>query len=488
MGFRAVTDGTVSISAAPALALHGITKHFENVAALHDATFLLRAGSVHALLGENGAGKTTLMRVAFGLVQPDSGTMERDGQRVSFRRPGDAIAHGIGMVHQHYSLVPDMTVAENISLGGHGRFSPTSAHDEVQRVAREFGLQLEPRIRARDLSVAGQQRVEIAKALSRNARVLILDEPTAVLAPQDAQELLATLRRLADQGTAVVLITHKLNDALAISDEITVLRAGNVVLHSSASATTPDALSTAMMGERLSPKSFATPASNGTEVLRLRNVSYSDKGVLHLQDATLTVHDGEVLGIAGVEGSGQQHLLRLLAGRLHPTTGTATLPDVVGFVPEDRHRDAMVLDFDLTENLALGKASRLPRRVDWKEMSAEAQKLLDDFNVISGGAHAPARSLSGGNQQRFVVGRELRNGITALVLENPTRGLDARAAQRVHDAIRAAAAAGAAVVIYTTDLEELLLVAHRAVVCFNHRATEVPLNAMTIGRAMIGQF
>lgn len=478
----------MSTAAAPALALQNVSKRFGRVVALQSASLLVRAGTVHALLGENGAGKTTLMRIAFGLLQADSGTIHRAGVAATFSGPGQAIAAGIGMVHQHFSLVPEMTVAENLSLGRKGRFSHAAAAEYARAAGSRFGLVLDPDARVADLSVAGQQRVEIANALLRDATLLILDEPTAVLAPTEAAELLQQLRALATQGTTVVLITHKLADALRIADDVTVLRSGATVYSSPAADASVDILIAAMLGARAPLAALPrVPAERGVDVLAARGVSVADgDGVLRLADANVSAGRGEIVGVAGVEGSGQRELLRVLAGRLTPTSGEVLRPSVVGFVPEDRHRDALILDFSLTENVALAGAAARSGAVPWPALERDTEDILGEYAIVSGGPSSPARSLSGGNQQRFVIGRELHQGSAAIVAENPTRGLDVDATARVHEALRTAAAAGAAVVVYSGDIDELLALAHRIVVCFATRVYSVALNADSIGRAMVG--
>ncbi len=478
----------MSAAAAPALALHDISKHFGRVAALQSANLVVRANSVHALLGENGAGKTTLMRIAFGLLQPDAGTIERNGKETRFTGPADSIAAGIGMVHQHFSLVGDMTVAENLCLGRRGIYSRETAREYARSAAERFGLALEPDARVADLSVAGQQRVEIANALLRDATLLILDEPTAVLAPPEAAELLGQLRTLAARGTAIVLITHKLTDALQVADDVTVLRGGRTVHASAAAAVSIDVLVARMLGDR-SPgaESPRVPTHSQNEVLAARDVSVvNHRGVTRLANANVSIRGGEIVGVAGVEGSGQRELLRVLAGRMSPTSGQAVYPATVGFVPEDRHRDALILDFGLVENVALAGAGSRTGSIPWPALEEEAQIILTEHEIAADDAHAMARSLSGGNQQRFVLGRELHRGSAALVAENPTRGLDVHATARVHQALRNAAAAGTAVVVYSGDIDELIALADRMLVCFAGRVTAVSMSADAIGRAMVG--
>ncbi|HEX6059300.1 MAG TPA: ATP-binding cassette domain-containing protein, partial [Gemmatimonadaceae bacterium] len=469
----------------PTLALRGVRKRFGATLALDGATIEARAGRVHALLGENGAGKTTLMRVAFGMVRPDAGDVVLRGRPHRPASPAEAIALGLGMVHQHFTLVPAMTVAENIALGGHGRFDPRAAERRVEALGEATGLRVPPRARVADLGVGAQQRVEILKALARDAHTLVLDEPTAVLAPAEARELLGHLRRFAGAGRAVVLITHKLRDALAVADEVTVLRAGRTVFAAPAASLTEGGLARAMLGEgplddpaladellartpdaaREGARPAAGPAAEaatGAVVARLERVTLADeRGIVRIREATLAMRAGEIVGIAGVEGAGQRELLRALAGRLAPRSGTVTTPPRVGFVPEDRHRDALVLDFTIVENLVLAGAGARRGRIAWREEARRAVALLERHDVRASGVDAPARTLSGGNQQKLVLARELAGAPPLVVAENPTRGLDVRAAAAVHGALRAARAAGSAVVLHSSDLDEVLALADR---------------------------
>ncbi|MEP6491622.1 MAG: ABC transporter ATP-binding protein [bacterium] len=475
---------------ADALAMTEITKRFGDTLALDRVSFRVRPGTVHALLGENGAGKTTLMRIAFGLSAPDSGTIaigESSGRPAS---TAGAIAAGLGMVHQHFTNVPAMTVAENVALGARGGFHSADAARRVRDIASSTGLSLDPAARAGELPVGAQQRLEIVKALARGARTLILDEPTAVLAPVEADELLVWLRRFADAGHSVVLITHKLHEALRIADDVTVLRAGRVVLSSTAAGMTPAQLANALLGEDLSVAERGPSAAIGIAtplVLRAQRVDVIDeRGARVVRDASLEIRRGEIIGIAAVEGAGQQQLLRILAGRVPVATGQIDLPESIGFIPEDRHRDALVLDFSLTENLALKRAGARRGRVRWQELRARASSLIQRFDVRGGQPETPARSLSGGNQQKFVIARELDGDPALLVVENPTRGLDIRAARAVHSRLTAVAASGTAVVVYSSDLDEVLALASRVLVVHAGTVREVVMDRDAVGRAMLG--
>jgi ABC-type uncharacterized transport system ATPase subunit len=474
-----------------ALELASITKIFGHTKALSSATFAARRGTVHALLGENGAGKTTLMRIAFGMLHPDSGSIKVDEIDRVFTSPSDAINAGIGMVHQHFTLVPAMTVAENVALGGHGILSPTRMRAAILELAERTGLAIDPDARVADLPAGAQQRVEILKALSRNTRILILDEPTAVLTPVEARELLLKARELVSNGGTVVLITHKLRDALEFADEVTVLRRGSTVWSGAISDTTEKTLVSAMLGGediRFETAAGATAtARSATPVMSLRNVSVRDAlGVERLKSATIAVHGGEIVGIAAVEGNGQRELLRVLAGRTIADSGEVVIPTVVGFIPEDRQRDALIEDFSLRDNVALLGAGARFGFMRWAGVRDKTSELLREYDVRARDESLRARALSGGNQQKLVVGREIEGSRTALVAENPSRGLDVQATAAVHARIRAARDAGMAVVIYSSDLDEVMALADRVVVMYAGHTSESPIEHEAIGRAMVG--
>lgn len=474
-----------------ALELASITKLFGRVTALSSATLSVRRGTVHALLGENGAGKTTLMRIAFGMMRPDSGRIVVDGTDRSFASPSDAIDAGIGMVHQHFTLVPAMTVAENIALGGHGGLNPARMRKTTMELAEHTGLAIDPDARVEDLPAGAQQRVEILKALSRDARILILDEPTAVLTPTEARELLVRARELASNGGTAILITHKLRDALEFADDVTVLRRGATVWSGAAADATEEILVSAMLGgEELRSnvqENGDVPAASREPLMSLRNVGARDAlGVKRLHSVTISIHGGEIVGIAAVEGNGQRELLRVLAGRISATDGDVSIPAIVGFIPEDRQRDALVEDFPLRDNVALLGAGARSGFMRWGKVGAATRKLMSDYDVRARDNSVRAGTLSGGNQQKLVVGREIDGSQTALVAENPTHGLDVQATAAVHTRIRAARNAGMAVVIYSSDLDEVMTLADRVVVMFGGHASEVAKEHGLIGRVMLG--
>lgn len=466
------------MSAPAALSLRSIHKRFGGTVALDGASCEIRRGTVHALLGENGAGKTTLMRIAFGLVLPDAGDLHRDGTAVRFRSGRDAIAAGLGMVHQHFMLVPAFTVAENAALGGMGRFSPDEAAAKVRAVAERTGLGIDPMARVADLPIGAQQRAELVRALAQDAQLLILDEPTAVLTPDESEELYRWMRRFADGGGTVVLITHKLREALAVADDVTVLRQGRTVLAAPRAEVTEGALVDAIVGSDAPRDAAPLPAAptDAEVVFALHDATWRDgAGVARLKGASLEVRRGEILGVIGVEGSGQAELLRLLAGRLAPTSGRVVHPSHVGFVPADRLQDAVIPEMSATENLVLAESGALRGRIDWRERAGETAALIAAYDVRAAGPQATLATLSGGNQQKFVVGRERGVAPQAIVAENPTRGLDVRASARVFDALREVAARGdGAAVVFSTDLDEVLSLTRRIVVCFAGTVTEVP--------------
>lgn len=480
-------------TAACALSLRDITKRFGGTLALDGASLEVRTGTLHALLGENGAGKTTLMRLAFGMIRPDAGTIRLDGETRSWRSSGDALRAGIGMVHQHFLLVPAMTVAENIGLGRGGMFGgfdPQAAAARVRALAAETGLAIDPDARVGELPVGAQQRLEILKALSHDARVLILDEPTAVLSPQETQDLYAWLRRFVDNGRTVVLITHKVREALQIADDITVLRRGRTVLQTRAADADEEGVLAALLGQAPSEQEgprASHGSARGEPVLRLDGVTVVDaRTVERLRDVSLQVRGGEILGVAGVEGAGQLELLRVLAGRLAPDRGSATRPARLGFVPEDRQRDAVIPAWSLVENFALKDAGNARGTMPWSFYRARAEAGVVAQDVRTSGVESPIAALSGGNQQKFVMARELEGSPEALIVENPTRGLDVRATAQVLDALRAARDAGVAVVIHSSDLDELFGVSDRMVVCFAGTVRETTLDREAVGRAMVG--
>lgn len=492
---------------APALELRGIVKRFGPVQALRGADFTLMPGEVHALLGENGAGKTTLMRIAYGLERADAGTVVVRGVPGAPSSPRAARRMGIGMVHQHFTAIPALTVAENVALAAGWPVAPGRLRSRVGELIRRTGLELEPEAPAGALSVALKQRLEVLKALAGEASILLLDEPTAVLAPAESDELLGRVRELARGGAAAVLITHKLREALEAADRITVLRGGRVTLTGRAGELSAAALTAAMIGDGTpagaSPAAQGLGSAPGAEgrggpagarltgeiVVRCAglDVLREDGRGLGVRGAALAVARGERLGVAAVEGNGQRELLRAIAGVLRPLRGTLEVRGEVAFIPEDRTTEALIPEFSLVENVVLGLGRRGPwlrrGRIDWRAAREQTRELLARFDVRAPGPDAPASTLSGGNQQKLVIARALAREPRVIVAENPSRGLDVRATEEVWGRLRAAAAAGAAVIAYSTDLDEILSWAGRVIVLSGGRVLEPPPGA---GRTELG--
>ena len=466
------------------LALSGITKRFGALVALDGVDMVVQAGSVHALLGENGAGKSTLMRIAFGTLAPDAGTVHAKGAR---HDAWGAPRAGIGMVHQHLSLVQTLTAAENFVLGGKGGLDLDAARNRLKALGDASGLRVEPDALVRDMGLAQRQRLEILKALGREPHSLIMDEPTAMLAPAETTELLLWIRRFADGGGSVVLVTHKLREATAVADQITVLRRGRVVWSGGA-----DAKSERELAEAIFPEPRASsPAEEGGVIsepvvraaaLRLRRDNGSDA----IADATFEIRAGEIVGIAAVEGSGQHELLRALAGLHVADGGVLDGPPDAAYIPADRTREALVLPMTLAENVALRGLGHRTGHMPWEAISHSTATLIRDFAIAAPGPAASVAALSGGNQQRLVVARELDEAPALLVADNPTRGLDLQATAFVLEQLRAAATRGAAVVVHSADLDELLAICTRMLVVFGGRVFPAALDREAIGRAMLG--
>jgi simple sugar transport system ATP-binding protein len=444
--------------------------------ALRAADFALLPGELHALLGENGAGKTTLMQIAAGFLRPDSGAVRVDGVARPGLSPRAARRLGIGMVHQHFTSVPAFTVAENIALAAGWPVAPGPLRERVRELGARVGLPLDPDDRVERLSVGLRQRLEIVKALAADARILLLDEPTAVLAPAEVTDLLTVIRRFTASGGSAVLITHKLDEALAAADRVTVLRRGEVVLTGAVARQDAATLTTAMIGEAAPDDRIelagepASPIGDRRPLVRIESLDVRREGGLGiaLRGASLVIGPGEIVGVAAVEGNGQRELLRVVAGRIHPLRGRREVAEPVAFIPEDRSTEGLILEMTLTENVVLGSSESDPwirgRTIDWREARARTAVLLDEYAVTAPGPDAPAGTLSGGNQQRMVVARELSRRPPVVVAENPTRGLDIRAAATIHARLRRAASEGAAVLFHSSDLDEVLELATRIVV------------------------
>ena len=490
MAFCVSTYRFVS-AATTSLELLGISKRFGEVVALDAANLQLRRGTVHALLGENGAGKTTLMRIAYGLLKPDAGAVHIDARPIRFHSPADAIQRGIGMVQQHFSLVPAMTAVENFALGNRGRFDPRKESERLLEQAATLQLSIAPDMPAHSMSAPEQQQLEIAKALGRDCRILILDEPTAVLSPMHSAALLQWIRSYADQGRSVVLITHKLRDAAAVADDVTVLRHGRTVLQGRISDIAEAELLAAMLGAPLAQSELTVPRPHrptSTPPLgSLQSVSAEEWARRErIADVSLEINAAEILGVAGLERSGHRLLLRVLAGRHVPTKGIVRIPPRIAFIPEDRQREALATQLDLRENVALRGAGNRTGWSRWRYWSSLTRALLKDFDVHAVNERVPAHTLSGGNQQRLVLARELADAPMLIVAENPTRGLDARATANLLARLRAARDDGAAIVFYSSDLDELVALADRIVLAYAGRVREAERSRDAIGRALVG--
>jgi simple sugar transport system ATP-binding protein len=471
------------------LELRGITKRFGSLVANDSIDLVVEPGEIHCLLGENGAGKSTLMNVLYGLLAPDAGEIVVDGAPVQFTGPGDAVAAGIGMVHQHFMLVPVFTVAENVMLGdehtrGVGLLDRAAAAARVRTLSERFGFDVDPDAMVEDIPVGVQQRVEIIKALSRDAQVLILDEPTAVLTPQETDELMGIMRELAGAGTSIVFITHKLREVRAVADRITVIRRGRVVGEATAASSEAE-LAALMVGRDVELTVVKEPQPPGPVVLDVRDLSVIDeRGALVVDRATFDVRAGEIVAVAGVQGNGQTELVEALVGLGEGVvTGTATLDghnllrlgtddalDHIGYVPEDRSHDGLVATFTIAENLVLDQvdtpafaAGPALRRT---AIRANAEALVAEFDVRTQSVDAPASSLSGGNQQKVVLARALSRPLRLLLAAQPTRGVDVGSIEFLHRRIVAERDRGTAVLIVSTELDEVLALGDRIVVMY----------------------
>jgi ABC-type uncharacterized transport system ATPase subunit len=476
-----------------ALSARGITKVFDGKAANDDVDFAVRCGEIHALLGENGAGKTTLISILCGQYRPDAGTIEVAGEPRRFSSPRDALRAGIGVVHQDLRQVERFSVVENVVLGTQDVPGRASA-DKIAEISRELGFHLDPRAIVAGLTVGERQQLEIVKLLYRGMSVLILDEPTAVLAPQQSQQLFRALRRLADSGKAVVFISHRLPEVIAAADVVTVLRHGRVVAHRSMEGAKPHDLALLMVGDEAGEAVVATPGTPGEPVLELRDAACGS-GRRALNGVSLRVRCGEIVGIAGVSGNGQVELAELAAGMLTPRRGSrAVHGDVVAFIPEDRLATGLVARMSIGENLAFRRFRRPPMsRRGWlrrRQMRAHARDLIDRFRIPASDDRQPVAKLSGGGLQRVIVAREITESPDLLIAAQPTRGLDVVSARSVRRQIVAARERGAGVVLVSEDLDELMELADRLLVMLAGRVVaEFGRGQATraeIGRSMTG--
>jgi ABC-type uncharacterized transport system ATPase subunit len=474
-----------------AVEMVGIVKRFPGVVANAGVSFAVRQGEIHALLGENGAGKSTLMNILFGLYQPDEGEILIQGNPVHFHSPRNAVEAGLGMVHQHFMLIPKFTVAENVILGSEGpgiRLDRANAERKVGELAAEYGLRLDPRARVEDLPVGMQQRVEIVRALYQGGRTLILDEPTALLTPQEVEELYAILERLRTAGNTIIFITHKLREVAAISDRVTVIQRGRTVGTLETKGTTAAQLAELMVGRSVNLQVSRTRGNPGETLLEAVGLSSSTHGGGRaVNDLSLTVRSGEIVGICGVEGNGQSELVEMLAGLRKPASGQVHIAgkDVTGqgptqlhraglsYIPEDRHHRGLVLDFSLTENMLLGNLDEDPfcegGRIDYPATAKVTEASMVEFDVRAPSSTVAARTLSGGNQQKLIIARELYRKPGVILAVQPTRGLDVGAIEFVHKQLIAQRDDGKAILVVSFEIDEILDLSDRILVLYGGR-------------------
>ena len=481
-----------------AVEMRKITKQFPGVLANDHVDFEVRQGEIHALVGENGAGKSTLMNVLYGLIRPNSGEIRINGKLVVLSGPRDAIHEGIGMVHQHFMLIPVFTVGENVVLGREPTttadvYDAARARNDISALTKRYGLALNPDARVGDLPVGLQQRVEIVKVLYRGANILILDEPTGVLTPQESTELFKVLRDLVKTGKTIVFISHKLKEVLEISDRITVMRRGKVVGHLITKDTDEAEIARLMVGRDVLLRVDKKPAKPGPVALQVENLTAnSDQGIPALRDISFELHQGEILGIAGVEGNGQSELVEVLAGTRRGTGGRIVLGDrVVGnlgaaairaagvsHIPEDRRGAGLVLNYSVADNLILGRQRtpifswdgivlRIKAIFDW------ARKLITEFDIRTPSAKTPARTLSGGNQQKIIVAREMATNPRVLLASQPTRGVDIGAIEFIHRRLVAERDSGSAILLVSAELDEVRSLSDRIAVIYEGRIVSI---------------
>jgi simple sugar transport system ATP-binding protein len=495
-----VTPPDASGAAELALELRGITKRFGALTANDSVDLQLRRGEIHALLGENGAGKSTLMNVVYGMLTPEEGEILVNGEAVHVGSPREAMDLGIGMVFQHFMLIPVMTVAENLVLGNEGKaknglLDLAGAKRRTRELSERYGLRVDPDARVSDVSVGQQQRIEILRALDRGARILVLDEPTAVLTAQETAELVEVLRGLRDQGTSVVFITHKLHEVLEVADRVTVLRRGKTIGTIDTADADEASLARMMVGRDVVLRVENTPGTPGDPLLEIDDLhAIDDRGLPAVDGVSLQVRAGEIVAVAGIDGNGQSELIDAISGLRPVASGSVRLKgkDItnctprqareagVGHIAEDRHARGLVLDFSLAENLALNDYRTGTRfgLLNPKRIVAAAGRLLHEFDVRGGTPATPARSLSGGNQQKVVIAREVSGNPEALIAAQPTRGLDVGAIEFVHRRLLAERDAGRAILLFSLELDEVRSLADRILVIYDGRIVgELPPSA-----------
>jgi general nucleoside transport system ATP-binding protein len=495
------------------LEMRHITKRFPGIVANDDVSLDLYEGEVHALLGENGAGKSTLMNILYGLYHPDEGEIEIMGKPVRLGTPSAAIDAGVGMVHQHFMLIPVMTVAENIVLGVEPKHEGVildigEANERVREISERFGLAVDPRAKVEDITVGQQQRVEILKALYRNADILVLDEPTAVLTPQEARELFEIIRSLTAQGKSIIFISHKLNEVTEVADRITVLRRGKLIETLPAEGATENSLARLMVGRDVLLRVEKGASSPAEPLLEVENLHvFDDREIEKVRGVSFQVRAGEIVGIAGIDGNGQTELIDALSGLRKIAAGTVSLAgdDItsdgvydhysagLGHVPEDRQRRGLVLEFSIAENLALHDYRHEPdSRLGWlflRRQLDRARRLIKEFDVRGGGPSTPGGALSGGNQQKLVLAREIDRDPRVLIAAQPTRGLDVGAIEFVHRRLVTERDEGRGVLLVSLELEEILSLSDRILVMYEGELVgEFPPTASEeeLGIAMTG--
>lgn len=484
-----MAEATAAELQAVTVRLRGIGKRFPGVIANDDINIDVHRGTIHAIVGENGAGKSTLMKILYGVQPPDSGTIEINGQQVSLSSPADAIRAGVGMVFQHFMLADNLTVLENVVLGAerlHGIGG--AARAEIQRISDAYGLGIDPDRLVEELGVGARQRVEILKVLYRGARIVILDEPTAVLVPQEVEELFGNLQELKREGLSVIFISHKLDEVLSVADEITVIRRGTTVRTVDPGTVTARQLAELMVGSELPSPSTETSTVTDQVLLSVRDLGLpAPAGRPLLDGVSFDIHRGEVLGIAGVEGNGQAELVETIMGMRTGSTGTVLLQDRdlstlstrerreggIGYVPEDRHRHGLLLDAPLWENRILGHQTRPPSvkgpLIDRGAAREDTERIIREYDVRTPGPDVLARALSGGNQQKLIVGREMSGDPVLLIAAHPTRGVDVGAQAAIWDHIKNARREGLAVLLISADLDELIGLSDRIEVILRGR-------------------
>lgn len=492
-----------------AIDMQGIVKRFPGVIANDGIDMRIRRGEIHALLGENGAGKSTLVNILFGLLRSDQGEIRVNEKLAQFEGPREAVHAGLGMVHQHFMLIPRFTVTENVILGSEGdstMLNRKAASLQVAEIAQSYGLEIDPDARVEDISVGLQQRVEILRALYQGSRILILDEPTALLTPQEIEDLYGILDKLRADGGTIIFITHKLREVAAISDRVTVIRGGKTIGTVKTKNSTPQQLADMMVGRGVSLTVERPPAHPGLAILEARDLRVlSDRGQIVVDVETLDMRRGEILGVCGVEGNGQSEFVEALSGLRDLESGTLTIggksikdlnPNDIrdaglSYIPEDRHNRGLVLDFSLWENVLLGNTDREPfvrgGVINNRKIQSMTQDLMESYDIRAPSSTTTARNLSGGNQQKLIIARELQRNPDVLLAIQPTRGLDVGAIEFVHKALVDVRDEGKAVLLLSYDLDEILHLSDRIVVLFQGKITGEFLSGQ-VSRTELGLF